>query len=85
MSSVGGERRHPLATSATLRLPGGALWAWLWWSPPSREAVDRFAAGCGSIPHLVPVARWGGTAAGENRALTSVMVNDGDVYAPLPC
>jgi hypothetical protein len=38
-----------------------------------------------AISHLVLAVSWGGMAAGESRALTSVMGGDGSMDTLLPC
>jgi hypothetical protein len=58
-----------------MRKPGLRPRAWRWWPPPPSGVVGQIGVGCGDLPnsHLVLAASWGGMAAGESRALTSVI------------
>jgi hypothetical protein len=51
----------------------------------SMEVADRLVVADLMIPHLVMSTSWGGAAAGENRAPTPVMTDNGGVYTLLPC
>jgi hypothetical protein len=76
-----------LGYSSIMRCMGQHLRAWWWRSSSPPEAIGRIGAGCGDllISHLVLAESGGGVVTGESRALTRVMVGDGDVNALLPC